>query len=78
MCPMVGLMALRRLIIAFRARVMPRRWLEAQYLHPLDLHAPVALVHDGNVRPFIGKDFDLLDRFVQRIPVIRLARHADH
>jgi len=36
---MVGLIVRLRLIIAFRARVTPRPWLEAQNLHPLDLHA---------------------------------------
>ena len=44
----------------------------------MDLHAPVALVHDGDAGLFIGKDFDLLDRLIECVPVVRVARHAAH
>lgn len=48
--------------------------------HALDLHAPVALVHDGRGRRLVraGEDAHLLQRLGQRVAVIRVAWHAPH
>ena len=50
----------------------------AQDTHPDELHAPVALVNDGRRGLVIGQDAHLLQRFFQRVPVVRIARHRAH
>ncbi len=50
----------------------------AQDAHPLDLHASVALVHDGGGGLLVSEDAHLLERFGQRMSVVGIARHAPH
>lgn len=52
----------------------------AQDAHAFDLHAAIALVHDGRGGRLVraGEDAHLLQRLGQRVAIVRVARHGAH
>jgi hypothetical protein len=42
-------------------------------LHILHVVATISTIDEGQVRSLIGQDFDLLQRFVQRVAVVGIA-----
>lgn len=75
---MAGSIALRRLIIARKPRVMPRRSPGVVDLHPFEVYALVSPVHDGDFRRDVAQDCRLFQRFCKRVAIVRIAWHRAH
>jgi hypothetical protein len=67
-------MTLRRMLIAFRVRAMPRRWPERSICIPST--APRSPCPRWPFRPLVCENFELLYGFIKLVSVVRIARHA--
>ena len=47
-------------------------------MHAFRLNSLVTPIHNHRLRMLPGEDADLLERFFQRVPVVRIARHRAH